>query len=252
MRGARRRLEKSFSMLSAAERANFALKALHEHVDEDPLVRSTMPKYQSDEFNRLIRVMNAANGNLLPFLVPLLIETRALSERLGWVACIRQFQVVAEITRMHLDGIELPAREAGLGATSDSEERPLQLLEDALASFDRPSTERLVSGLLSGVKHVLVSIEALSRLIDRASMDFDGEDLCGAETKRLIRRIHEEIESVWQSLPQVLDNCERPSEEDVEKMSRRLEKLMPDLQGGPESKASALEKLLASLDDPKP
>lgn len=95
-----RRVERMFAVLTAGERAKLTLKALKDRADEDPLVRSTMPADQVEEFNRLVRMINDTNGSGLgPFLITLLIRTRTLSERLGWVASLKQFELGADFAR---------------------------------------------------------------------------------------------------------------------------------------------------------
>ena len=58
------RLNKLMPALTAKERAILILRSWKEGSDEDPLWRSTMPRDQSREFNRLISLMNVCNINV--------------------------------------------------------------------------------------------------------------------------------------------------------------------------------------------
>jgi hypothetical protein len=59
------RLGKLMPALSAQERAILILRSLKEKTPEDPLWRSTMPREQAAEFNRLI-VAHAPRHQLTP------------------------------------------------------------------------------------------------------------------------------------------------------------------------------------------
>ena len=67
------RLNKLSPVLSARERAVLSLKSLKDKTPEDPSWRRTMPREQTEEFNRLISLMNACNV-YLPLYISVLHE----------------------------------------------------------------------------------------------------------------------------------------------------------------------------------
>ena len=79
----KRRVDVVFQDLTAKERGLLVLRAWKEGKDEDPSWRSTMPAWQVLDFNRLVRLMNAANQSLALYVYALSQEVEKLSLRLA-------------------------------------------------------------------------------------------------------------------------------------------------------------------------
>ena len=82
------RLNKLMPALTAKERAVLILRSWKEGVEEDPLWRSTMPRDQSSEFNRLISLMNVCNVNVGFLIIFLDEQVQKLELRLMWAGSL--------------------------------------------------------------------------------------------------------------------------------------------------------------------
>ena len=79
------RLKRLAPALSAKERAVLVLRSLREKTPEDPAWRSTMPRDQTTEFNRLIVLMNACNIYLPLYITMVEQSTERLYTKLHWL-----------------------------------------------------------------------------------------------------------------------------------------------------------------------
>ena len=82
------RLRKVMPALSARERAILVLDSWKEDKPEDPSWRLTMPTSQSEEFNRLIALMNVANRELRLLIGRLEHMAEKLDLRFAWLTCL--------------------------------------------------------------------------------------------------------------------------------------------------------------------
>jgi len=82
------RLERLYPALSAKERAILVLRAAKEYDRENPLVRSTMPHAQADEFNRLVGLTSAANLEMGLVVFAVSTQVQQLDLKMGWLATL--------------------------------------------------------------------------------------------------------------------------------------------------------------------
>ena len=80
-----RRLDRLVPALSAKERALLVLRHYKEGTEAPPAITATMPPHQAQEFNRLIRLMNAANLELACVLMVVNADVRRIDLKYGWL-----------------------------------------------------------------------------------------------------------------------------------------------------------------------
>lgn len=97
-----RRLDKLIPALNARERAKLVLQSLKDGTEEDPLIRSTIPSEQVDEFNRYIKLMNGINLRLGPLIIVIRQGVETVSQRIGWLLTVTIFESTNDLVQMFL------------------------------------------------------------------------------------------------------------------------------------------------------
>ena len=85
------RLNKLMPVLTARERGILVLRSLREKTPENPAWRRTMPQDQTQEFNRLIVLMNACNIHLPLFITMVEQQTEQMEVRVNWLITLTQY-----------------------------------------------------------------------------------------------------------------------------------------------------------------
>ena len=112
------RLNRLTSALSAGERALLVLRSMKEKTPEDPLWRTTMPRDQTLEFNRLIELMNAANREVAFLIAMHEKELEKLELYAGWLHMLH-------LWRLNLADINFTAPLVAREAITQSEHEKL-------------------------------------------------------------------------------------------------------------------------------
>lgn len=94
------RLDKLIPALNARERAKLVLKSLKEGSEEDPLIRSTTPTEQIEEFNDYIKLMNGVNLRLGPLIIVIRQGVETISQRIGWLLTVTIFESTNDLVQM--------------------------------------------------------------------------------------------------------------------------------------------------------
>lgn len=96
------RLDKLFPALTAKERAILCIRALKEERDEDPKVRSTMPRGQVGEFNRYMALFNAVNQDIGFYIILLEQLVQQLDLRYFWLLTVHVWALQASSVASYL------------------------------------------------------------------------------------------------------------------------------------------------------
>jgi hypothetical protein len=168
------RLKRLAPTLSAKERAMLVLRSLREKTAEDPAWRSTMPRDQTVEFNRLIVLMNACNIYLPLYITMVEQSTERLFTKLHWLITMTQFgSAFWDLASL------LPA-----GKRKQAEKlaaRSLPRLELPWVGEEHElSWLNLAENMERGLREELIllgqDLRAIDSVVDSVSMEFDGED----------------------------------------------------------------------------
>jgi hypothetical protein len=119
-----------YQALTAQERAVLALRAWKEGTREDPEVRTTIPEEQVVEFNRLIDLMNGANGELATFIIIISEQVRKVDLRIGWLLAIELWEMEREDLWLKLCDFKHPVTESEHERRRKEEERKLLPADD--------------------------------------------------------------------------------------------------------------------------
>jgi hypothetical protein len=97
------RLDRLMPALSGKERALLVLRNLKEGKPQDPMIARGMLPQEASEYNRLIRLMNACNGELVTLIVFVGQGIEKLSIRMGWLFTTAMWEIYAEDVDEYLD-----------------------------------------------------------------------------------------------------------------------------------------------------
>lgn len=112
------RLNKLMPVLTARERAILILRSMKDKTPESPSWRRTMPREQSEQFNRYIGLIRTCNGKLAFFITALEKEVEKLVLRFSWWFCLKSWQ-------LNLVEIDYAASIVARHAITESEYRSL-------------------------------------------------------------------------------------------------------------------------------
>jgi hypothetical protein len=168
------RLTKLMPTLTAKERAILVLRSFKDKTPEDPAWRSTMPREQDPEFNRLISVMNTCN-TYLPLLIAVLEQqTEQFYQRLLWLETMIAMGVQAwEIAKL------VPVAKRKQAEKGRGDHWPL--VELPWVKEDEPPgwlnvCDQAEEAFRSSVVSLWQQLREVEILLDEVALEFDGED----------------------------------------------------------------------------
>jgi hypothetical protein len=116
------RLNRLMPALSARERATMVLRNFKEKRSQDHRLGEGMTSAEAREYNRLIRLMNACNLELLPSILTLSDQVEMLDLRIGWLVTLEMWSEHAEMVELYLKGFtKEPITESGHRALLEAE-----------------------------------------------------------------------------------------------------------------------------------
>lgn len=107
-------LNRIFQSVTARERATLILRAWKNKIPEDPLWRQAMPPDQREEFNRLISLMNVANGQLSHLITFIALEVDKLEMKVMLWYCLRLWD-------LHISQLDFAASNVATEVVTESE-----------------------------------------------------------------------------------------------------------------------------------
>lgn len=180
-----RRLEKLYPALSATERVVLILGDRKRGDEDDPKVRATMPRDQSQTFERLLRNVGIANSQLGGLIITLHEAARAQEWRWRWFA--------AEVAR-HNDFAEL-CKEVGAPKLLRPLIPPIDL--DSISSEE--TLPGLAPQLLKGSRETVVALAGqahdTAQILEEFSGELDGADPLGPRTRAFL--VETELRLDW-------------------------------------------------------
>jgi hypothetical protein len=190
------RLNKVMPGLTARERGILVLKSMKDKTPEDPSWRKSMPREQSQEFNRYISLMNACNMYLPLFITMVEGWTAQMELRVCW--WVTTVQYGSAIWRL---GAFVPAAKQMQAEQALEDYKPFVELPWERANSDR-SWMQVADGMEETtrecVAHLWDDLMAIDTVIAEVAAQFGGEDPMKSvmrgvleKARRTLRLLHE-------------------------------------------------------------
>jgi hypothetical protein len=195
------RLNEVMPSLTARERAVLVLRSWKGRTPEDPTWRSTMPREQAAEFDRLIVLINACNLHVPLYITMIEQHTEKLLLRFAWwdslVALGLQAWALAELVP---EGKRKKVEKA-LAGKWPAVELPWTPDEDAGAWLG--ISDQMLAAIRSTLVSLWQELRALDRLLDEVALEFAGEDPLPPVMRGLVEETRHNLSNLHQVLRQM-------------------------------------------------